>query len=120
MDEPYLDAPLVLSDVVMDTVSDLLLQLLLEEEAGTSPPERPRMPDPPPPARQWAAEQNAQGRLCACGCGGKVLVLPRHRSTGAPRFVHGHHRRKNRPPAALPADRGESHGQVTASPLRAL
>src|SRR3954471_24335306 len=40
----------------------------------------------------WAERMNRSGRhLCQCGCGAKLEILPRHRSMGLPRFVHGHH-----------------------------
>jgi hypothetical protein len=41
---------------------------------------------------EWVAQQNAQGRLCACGCGAPVVVRPHHRRIGIPKFIHGHHR----------------------------
>ena len=28
---------------------------------------------------------------CACGCGGKIEVKPKHRSKGLPRYCPGHH-----------------------------
>lgn len=45
----------------------------------------------PDPIATWVTEETAKGRLCACGCGQPVVVLPRHHSTGAPRYIHGHH-----------------------------
>jgi predicted DNA-binding transcriptional regulator AlpA len=40
----------------------------------------------------WAERMNRSGRhLCQCGCGAELVILPRHRSMGLPRYVHGHH-----------------------------
>ncbi|MDB4954343.1 MAG: Mg chelatase, subunit ChlI [Myxococcales bacterium] len=40
----------------------------------------------------WAGRVNASPRPpCACGCGGTVPVKGRHRSAGAPKYLHGHH-----------------------------
>lgn len=40
----------------------------------------------------WAERMNRSGRhLCQCGCGAALVILPRHRSMGLPRYVHGHH-----------------------------
>jgi hypothetical protein len=40
----------------------------------------------------WAERMNRSGRhLCQCGCGTELVILPRHRSMGLPRYVHGHH-----------------------------
>jgi hypothetical protein len=40
----------------------------------------------------WAERMNRSGRhLCQCGCGTTLVILPRHRSMGLPRYVHGHH-----------------------------
>lgn len=36
LDDPHLDAPMRLSDGVMDTVSDLLMQLFLEDRDATA------------------------------------------------------------------------------------
>lgn len=43
---------------------------------------------------EWADRMNATPDIrprCACGCGEALVVLPRHRSMGLPRYVHGHH-----------------------------
>jgi len=29
--------------------------------------------------------------MCACGCGGKIEVIPAHRTKGVPQYLHGHH-----------------------------
>jgi len=40
----------------------------------------------------WAERMNRSGRhLCQCGCGTALVILPRHRSMGLPRYLHGHH-----------------------------
>ena len=40
----------------------------------------------------WAERMNRSGNYrCACGCGTELAILPRHRSMGLPRYVHGHH-----------------------------
>jgi predicted DNA-binding transcriptional regulator AlpA len=40
----------------------------------------------------WAERMNRSDRhLCQCGCGAALVILPRHRSMGLPRYVHGHH-----------------------------
>src|SRR5262245_27791127 len=40
----------------------------------------------------WAERMNRSGRhLCQCGCGAALVILPRHRSMGLPRYLHGHH-----------------------------
>jgi hypothetical protein len=28
---------------------------------------------------------------CGCGCGGKIEVIPAHRTKGMPQYLHGHH-----------------------------
>lgn len=38
----------------------------------------------------WAEEENAKGHFCACGCGGRVQVLPMHRKHGIPMYVPEH------------------------------
>ena len=38
----------------------------------------------------WVRRQNEVATSCACGCGEQIVVRPRHRSLGIPRFVHGH------------------------------
>jgi hypothetical protein len=45
------------------------------------------------PVGEWAARMNAAGQMpaCACGCGGLITALARHRSMGLPRYLHGHH-----------------------------
>jgi excisionase family DNA binding protein len=40
----------------------------------------------------WAERMNRSGKYrCRCGCGTELVILPRHRSMGLPRYVHGHH-----------------------------
>src|SRR5258705_1671696 len=40
----------------------------------------------------WVERMNRSGRyLCQCGCGAALVLLPRHRSMGLPRYLHGHH-----------------------------
>ena len=40
----------------------------------------------------WAERMNRSLRhLCQCGCGAALVILPRHRSMGLPRYLHGHH-----------------------------
>lgn len=39
----------------------------------------------------WAARMCKEAPMCACGCGGRVTIGPRHRSRGVPRYIHGHH-----------------------------
>ena len=40
----------------------------------------------------WADRMNRSARpVCQCGCGSRLVVLPRHRSMGLPKYVHGHH-----------------------------
>src|SRR5689334_17300866 len=41
----------------------------------------------------WArrVREEAPALLCACGCGRSVVVKGPHRSSGLPRFIHGHH-----------------------------
>ncbi len=40
----------------------------------------------------WAGRMNRSGRyLCQCGRGAELVILPRHRSMGLPRYVYGHH-----------------------------
>ena len=43
---------------------------------------------------EWAERENAVGHLCACGCGGRILVRPdmRAATVGIPKFIHGHHK----------------------------
>jgi len=38
----------------------------------------------------WAERMNRSGRYL-CGCGASLVIRPRHRSMGLPRYVHGHH-----------------------------
>ena len=37
----------------------------------------------------WALRVEAP--TCACGCGGKIEVIPVHRTRGMPKYIHGHH-----------------------------
>jgi len=37
----------------------------------------------------WALRVKAP--TCACGCGGKIEVIPAHRTKGVPKYIHGHH-----------------------------
>ena len=37
----------------------------------------------------WA--RRVQAPTCACGCGGKIELIPVHRTKGVPRYLHGHH-----------------------------
>lgn len=44
-------------------------------------------------AERWAARENEKGEHpCGCACGGQIAILPKHRTVGIPRFIHGHHR----------------------------
>ena len=40
---------------------------------------------------EWAARENERGHYCQCGCGQKIVVLPRHRgeSVGIPKYIRG-------------------------------
>jgi hypothetical protein len=40
---------------------------------------------------EWIKEENQKRRLCACGCGKRIRVRPRHHAQGIPRYVQGHH-----------------------------
>jgi len=41
---------------------------------------------------EWAERMNRTAKpRCGCGCGTELVILPRHRSMGLPRYVHGHH-----------------------------
>ena len=42
-------------------------------------------------AADWAAGENAKKPTCACGCGGRIRVLARHRWHGIPRYLRAHH-----------------------------
>jgi len=37
----------------------------------------------------WALRVSAP--TCACGCGGRIEVIPVHRTRGMPKYIHGHH-----------------------------
>jgi len=41
----------------------------------------------------WIERMKRSGAapLCACGCGGQVVVRAKHRSMGLPKYLHGHH-----------------------------
>jgi hypothetical protein len=41
----------------------------------------------------WAERMSSSGKapICACGCGGHVIVRAKHRSMGLPKYLHGHH-----------------------------
>jgi hypothetical protein len=41
----------------------------------------------------WAAEENAKGHLCGCGCGQKMPITFRHYTYGLPKFLRGHNAR---------------------------
>jgi len=45
-------------------------------------------------ARQDRADRelDPEGRICGCGCGGRLLKRARRRGI-VPRFLHGHHRK---------------------------
>lgn len=55
---------------------------------------RHQFAEPKLSAEEWAAAENAKGHLCACGCGGTIEVLPRHRAAtvGIPKVIQGHHK----------------------------
>jgi hypothetical protein len=40
----------------------------------------------------WCERIKAAGPapLCACGCGKRIVIRPRHRATGLPRYIVGH------------------------------
>ena len=61
-------------------------QIVLTVEAGARPLT----------SAEWAAQENAKGHFCKCGCGHRITVLPRHRapSVGIPGYLRGagHHR----------------------------
>jgi hypothetical protein len=41
---------------------------------------------------EWVERMNrGEKPHCGCGCGTQLMILPRHRSMGLPRYVHGHH-----------------------------
>jgi DNA-binding transcriptional MerR regulator len=42
-------------------------------------------------ASEWAAQENAKGHACRCGCGGVIKILARHRWHGFPQYLKAHH-----------------------------
>ena len=44
----------------------------------------------------WALRVAAP--TCACGCGGKIEVIPAHGTKGMPKYIHGHHPNRRGPP----------------------
>jgi site-specific DNA recombinase len=50
-----------------------------------------RIEPEPDPIAMWVTAETEKAPRCACGCGGAVVVLPRHHSMGIPRYIHGHH-----------------------------
>ena len=50
----------------------------------------PTRPTPAGAAEAWAKAENAKGHVCACGCGGRVVVKPWHHCVGIPRFIRWH------------------------------
>ena len=56
-------------------------------------------------AAEWADEENAKGRTCACGCGASIKVIARHKWHGIPRYLKAHHPMKmTKEVAAVRAD----------------
>ena len=41
----------------------------------------------------WAAEENAKGHMCGCGCGNKMPITYRHYTFGVPKYLRGHNAR---------------------------
>jgi predicted DNA-binding transcriptional regulator AlpA len=39
----------------------------------------------------WVKRVEAAAPSCACGCGERIVVGPRHRAKGLPKYAHGHH-----------------------------
>lgn len=67
-------------------VADVKPRIPVVVEGGVA---RPLTPE------EWAEAENGKGdHICACGCGNRIAVLPKHHAPGVgiPRFVPGHHR----------------------------
>ena len=56
----------------------------------------------------WADAENAKGRYCACGCGGRIKVLPQHWKRGIPKFLVRHYFRAQTTEEAV--ERGRRSG----------
>ncbi len=41
----------------------------------------------------WAADENAKGHVCGCGCGNKMPITFRHYTIGLPKYLRGHNAR---------------------------
>ena len=43
-----------------------------------------------PTLEEWLAEARRNAPLCACGCGERIEILPKHRHKGIPTYRHAH------------------------------
>jgi hypothetical protein len=61
-----------------------------DEDSGVYYDEILRVRAPRAETREaWALRGVAP--ICACGCGGKIEIIPVHRTKGLPKYIHGHH-----------------------------
>lgn len=64
----------------------------------------------------WAEAENAKGHYCACGCGGRIKVLPQHWKRGIPKLLVRHYFRTQTKEQAV--ERGRRSGAVRRAARR--